>query len=497
MCAAACCYGIALQRLGRPVSARRAFAEALRLDPDGVEPLVADAVGRYTKSNPSAAFSRLGPLTRRFPHSASVRFHLGVLLLWQGDVRRSEGVSSVWQDERNRAAGSPGRPSGTSTRSRRPGPADGKDRPNGPWRIETGSGKVRRFCTGHLVTWAGHEQVSAIGGGTGVIAGGTTTKPGQAFDVLASAEAKALLETGRQAGKLAAEEIASALDELDLDTAQLDEFYAALDELQIEVVERDEPEGRETEAPTREVSTDTLQLFLKDIGKVPLLTAAQEVELAKRIERGEHAAKQAMVEANLRLVVSIAKRYRNQGLPFLDLIQEGTIGLVRAAEKFDYRKGFKFSTYATWWIRQAVARALADKARTIRMPVHVVEKLNKIVRTERALRAKLGREPSAIEIGARARPAPGGGRAGAPQRADAGLAREAGRRRGRVRVRALPHRRLDAAAGRAGGGDDAERGAPHDPATRSRTASGACSSCATASTASSRGRWTRSAARST
>ena len=147
-----------------------------------------------------------------------------------------------------------------------------------------------------------------------------------------------------------------------------------------------------------EFSADSLQLFLKDVGKVDLLTAAQEVELAKRIESGDHRAKQEMVEANLRLVVSIAKRYRNQGLPFLDLIQEGTIGLVRAAEKFDWRKGYKFSTYATWWIRQAVARALADKARTIRMPVHVVEKLNKIMRTERKLRAEKGREPTAEEI---------------------------------------------------------------------------------------------------
>jgi RNA polymerase primary sigma factor len=147
-----------------------------------------------------------------------------------------------------------------------------------------------------------------------------------------------------------------------------------------------------------EHSTDSLQLFLKDIGKVDLLTAAQEVELAKRIERGDHLAKQEMVEANLRLVVSIAKHYRHQGLPFLDLIQEGTIGLVRGAEKFDYRKGFRFSTYATWWIRQAVARALADKARTIRIPIHVVEKLNKIVRTERNLRGELGREPTPHEI---------------------------------------------------------------------------------------------------
>ena len=229
-------------------------------------------------------------------------------------------------------------------------------------------------------------------------AGGSTSTAGQeATDVLGSAEARALLESGKLAGRLFADDVASALDELDLEPAQLDEFYAALEEAQVEVVERDEPEPEVEEA--REVSTDTLQLFLKDIGKVPLLTAAQEVELAKRIERGDHSAKQAMVEANLRLVVSIAKRYRNQGLPFLDLIQEGTIGLVRAAEKFDHRKGFKFSTYATWWIRQAVARALADKARTIRMPVHVVEKLNKIVRTERNLRAKLGREPSSAEIG--------------------------------------------------------------------------------------------------
>jgi RNA polymerase primary sigma factor len=157
-------------------------------------------------------------------------------------------------------------------------------------------------------------------------------------------------------------------------------------------------EEEEAIALTFEVTGDSLQLFLKDIGKVSLLTAAQEVELAKRIERGDHRAKQEMVEANLRLVVSIAKRYRNQGLPFLDLIQEGTIGLVRAAEKFDYRKGFKFSTYATWWIRQAVARALADKGRTIRMPVHVVEKLNKILRTERKLRAERGREPTSQEI---------------------------------------------------------------------------------------------------
>jgi RNA polymerase primary sigma factor len=150
--------------------------------------------------------------------------------------------------------------------------------------------------------------------------------------------------------------------------------------------------------PTEAIDLDPLQLFLKNISKVSLLTAAQEVELAKRIESGDRRAKQEMVEANLRLVVSIAKRYRNRGLPFLDLVQEGTIGLVRAVEKFDHCRGFKFSTYATWWIRQAVSRALADKARTIRMPVHKVERLNKIRHYEGILRAELHRDPTPAEI---------------------------------------------------------------------------------------------------
>jgi len=225
--------------------------------------------------------------------------------------------------------------------------------------------------------------------------------PKRVDDVLETDEARALLDSARENGSLTAEEVALAFDDFDLEAGQLDELFQALEDQQIEIVARAEAEvedAREAKSRALEASTDSLQLFLKDIGRVDLLTAAQEVELAKRIERGEHRAKQEMIEANLRLVVSIAKRYRNQGLPFLDLIQEGTIGLVRAAEKFDYRKGFKFSTYATWWIRQAVARALADKARTIRMPVHVVEKLNKIVRAERKLRSELGREPNSAEI---------------------------------------------------------------------------------------------------
>ncbi len=214
-------------------------------------------------------------------------------------------------------------------------------------------------------------------------------------------DAEALVRRGQEAGFLTTGEISLALDEMGLQPAEVDEFYGALEELRIDVVDEGSAEGveaLEVELDEADASTDSLQLFLKDIGKVPLLTAAQEVELAKRIEKGDHAAKQQMVAANLRLVVSIAKNYRNQGLPFLDLIQEGTIGLVRAAEKFDYRRGYKFSTYATWWIRQAVARALADKGRTIRMPVHVVEKLNKISRVERKLVAELGREPTTAEL---------------------------------------------------------------------------------------------------
>ena len=177
-----------------------------------------------------------------------------------------------------------------------------------------------------------------------------------------SEAARALLAQAEEAGAISDQDLRGTLDELDLTDTQVEDVYRALDAADVEIVAEElADEVRPAlDLSTREVSTDTLQLFLKDIGRVPLLTASQEIELAKRIEKGDQRAKQHMIEANLRLVVSIAKNYRNQGLPFLDLIQEGTIGLVRAAEKFDYRKGYKFSTYATWWIRQAVARALAD-----------------------------------------------------------------------------------------------------------------------------------------
>ncbi len=228
-------------------------------------------------------------------------------------------------------------------------------------------------------------------------------------EMVAIEDVRALVARGQEQGFLSLEEVARSVEGVDVDASAAEQLFAHLEEMGVdlldeaEALERTGKLNEEAERPRRlnlktETSTDSLQLFLKDVGRVPLLTARQEVELAKLIELGDIDAKRRMVEANLRLVVSIAKNYRNQGLAFLDLIQEGTLGLVRAAEKFDYRKGFKFSTYATWWIRQAVARAIADKGRTIRMPVHVVEKLNKINRAERKLVSELGREPSIAEI---------------------------------------------------------------------------------------------------
>jgi RNA polymerase primary sigma factor len=227
-------------------------------------------------------------------------------------------------------------------------------------------------------------------------------------------EVKGLIARGRQVGVLTDREVAGAAAALGLDDGDVEELYDLFERFEIEVIDEidpavarsptsapaSEPESRRPDAVhlAPEMTTDSLQLFLRQMGKVRLLTAQQEVTLAQQIERGSVDAKQQMIEANLRLVVSIAKKYRNQGLPFLDLIQEGTIGLVRAVEKFDHRRGFKFSTYATWWIRQAVSRAVAEKSRTIRIPVHIVEKLNKIAHTERALVTALGREPTAEEI---------------------------------------------------------------------------------------------------
>jgi RNA polymerase primary sigma factor len=210
-----------------------------------------------------------------------------------------------------------------------------------------------------------------------------------------------LLETAEQAGSLKAVELTEVVETHELDALEQDALYRELDRRGIELVDGPQPEEPPPPPPIsapQETTTDALQLFLREAGRHQLLTAPQEVELAKRIERGDMLAKQQMIQSNLRLVVSIAKNYRNQGLPFLDLIQEGTLGLIRAVEKFDWRRGFKFSTYATWWIRQAVARALADKARTIRMPVHIVERLQKMNRAERTLWTQLGREPTLEEI---------------------------------------------------------------------------------------------------
>jgi RNA polymerase primary sigma factor len=225
-------------------------------------------------------------------------------------------------------------------------------------------------------------------------------------------ELQKLVQEGLEKGVLNYDEIATGLDDVELSKEQVEDFYTYLIDHGVELLEgeqhkhppHEQPDPVEEEKATPkldltvEPSLDSLRLYLREIGKVPLLTADQEVYLAKRIERGDMVAKKQMIEANLRLVVSIAKSYLGRGLSFLDLIQEGSLGLIRAVEKFDYRKGYKFSTYATWWIRQAVTRAIADKARTIRIPVHMVEKLNKVVHIERQLVQRLGREPRPDEI---------------------------------------------------------------------------------------------------
>ncbi|MCW2999423.1 MAG: rpoD [Solirubrobacterales bacterium] len=233
-------------------------------------------------------------------------------------------------------------------------------------------------------------------------------------------ELRQLIADGQDKGALTIDQITTALEEVEVSKEQVTELHAYLVDQGIEVVTADgklatsengkmeaAAEARASQQPaskkpqidlTVEPSLDSLRLYLRSIGKVNLLTAELEVSLAKRIERGDMDAKQQMVEANLRLVVSIAKGYLGRGLTFLDLIQEGSLGLIRAVEKFDYRRGYKFSTYATWWIRQAVTRAIADKGRTIRIPVHMVEKLNKVVHVERQLVQSLGREPTPEEI---------------------------------------------------------------------------------------------------
>ncbi|MBR6209067.1 MAG: RNA polymerase sigma factor RpoD [Oscillospiraceae bacterium] len=232
----------------------------------------------------------------------------------------------------------------------------------------------------------------------------------------------ALIEKGKKTGKLTPKEISDVVDGMAFSSDQMDKFYDTLAELNIdtlgdelpaldddevlpaldeleEIEEVTEEEIAETEAMADTFSTDDpVRMYLKEIGKVPLLTQEEEIALAQRMAEGDEEAKRRMAEANLRLVVSIAKRYVGRGMLFLDLIQEGNLGLIKAVEKFDYTKGYKFSTYATWWIRQAITRAIADQARTIRIPVHMVETINKVIRVSRQLLQELGHDPSAEEI---------------------------------------------------------------------------------------------------
>lgn len=225
---------------------------------------------------------------------------------------------------------------------------------------------------------------------------------------------KELIEKGKKRGTLTYTEIMDGLQGIDLTPEQIDDIYEKLSGMGIEVIpEASDLEPMESPAleenPAEEVEVDLsipegisiddpVRMYLKEIGRVPLLTPEEEIELAKRIEQGDEEAKRRLAEANLRLVVSIAKRYVGRGMLFLDLIQEGNLGLIKAVEKFDYRKGYKFSTYATWWIRQAITRAIADQARTIRIPVHMVETINKLIRVSRQLLQELGREPTPEEI---------------------------------------------------------------------------------------------------
>lgn len=212
---------------------------------------------------------------------------------------------------------------------------------------------------------------------------------------------KKLIDKGKKAGNITEKEILDELQEIDLSPEQIDKIYETLEGLNIEIigdVEEEEDTEIDLSVPEGVAIDDPVRMYLKEIGKVPLLTSEEEVALAKRIEAGDEYAAKQLAEANLRLVVSIAKRYVGRGMLFLDLIQEGNLGLIKAVEKFDFTKGFKFSTYATWWIRQAITRAIADQARTIRIPVHMVETINKLIRIERQLLQELGRAPQAEEI---------------------------------------------------------------------------------------------------
>ncbi|MBL4935156.1 RNA polymerase sigma factor RpoD [Clostridium sp. YIM B02515] len=214
---------------------------------------------------------------------------------------------------------------------------------------------------------------------------------------------KKLIEKGKKTGTLTYKEIMDELEEIDLNPEQIEKIYEVLENMGIDVIgdmqDADVPEEElDLSIPEGIAIDDPVRMYLKEIGKVPLLSPENEIELANRIEAGDQVAKKKLAEANLRLVVSIAKRYVGRGMLFLDLIQEGNLGLIKAVEKFDYRKGFKFSTYATWWIRQAITRAIADQARTIRIPVHMVETINKLIRVSRQLLQELGREPQPEEV---------------------------------------------------------------------------------------------------